>query len=42
MSLRDPENVTFTVVSVTTLAVEDAEEGLFAQATEVQRRGGNG
>lgn len=34
MNLPNPENVTFISVSLTTVTVEDAEEGPFLQATE--------
>lgn len=41
MNLPGPENMTFISVSLTTVAVEDAVEGPFAQTTEIKKKGGN-
>lgn len=38
-NLPDAENMTFTSVSLTTAAVEDAVKGPFAQATDIKKRG---
>jgi len=40
MNLPDPENMTFTSVSLTAVAVEDAVERPFAQATEMEKKNG--